>query len=44
MLEKENEDFKEEVFKLHNEISHLKNALKCSEKEKFLLGKTLSQC
>ncbi|KFV54040.1 hypothetical protein N328_12154, partial [Gavia stellata] len=39
MLEKENEDFKEEVLKLHNEISRLENALKRSEKEKYLLGK-----
>lgn len=41
-LEKENEDFKEEVFKPHNEISPLENALKRSEKEKRLLGKTLN--
>ncbi|KAM9233009.1 LOW QUALITY PROTEIN: uncharacterized protein C10orf67 homolog, mitochondrial [Leptosomus discolor] len=32
-LEKDNEDFKEDVFKLHNEISRLQNALKHSEKE-----------
>ncbi|XP_050746887.1 uncharacterized protein C10orf67 homolog, mitochondrial [Gymnogyps californianus] len=43
MLEKENEDFKEEVFKLHNEISHLENALKCSEKEKYLLDKQVQR-
>lgn len=42
MLEKENEDFKEEVFELHNEISHLENALKHSEKEKYFLGKTFN--
>lgn len=42
MLETENEDFKEEVFKLHSEISPLENALKRSEKEKYLLGKTLN--
>lgn len=43
-LEKENEDFKEEGFELHNEISRLENALKRSEKEKYLLGKTLNWC
>jgi len=32
MLKKENEDFREEVFKLHNEISQLENALKCWKK------------
>ncbi|KAM6210837.1 uncharacterized protein C10orf67 homolog, mitochondrial [Sarcoramphus papa] len=43
MLEKENEDFKEEVFKRHNEISHLENALKRSEKEKYLLDKQVQR-
>ncbi|KAM6134399.1 LOW QUALITY PROTEIN: uncharacterized protein C10orf67 homolog, mitochondrial [Pterocles gutturalis] len=42
MLEKENEDSKEEVFKLHN-ISHLENALKRSEKEKYLLDKQVQR-
>ncbi|KAM6101294.1 uncharacterized protein C10orf67 homolog, mitochondrial [Theristicus caerulescens] len=43
MLEKENEDFKEEVFKLHNEVSRLENALKRSEKEKYLLDKQVQR-
>ncbi|KGL76711.1 Uncharacterized protein C10orf67, partial [Tinamus guttatus] len=41
MLEKENEDFKEEISKLHNKIFRLENTLKRSEKENCLLGKTL---
>ncbi|KAM9304436.1 LOW QUALITY PROTEIN: uncharacterized protein C10orf67 homolog, mitochondrial [Morus bassanus] len=43
MLAKENEDFKEEVFKLHSEISRLENALKRSEKEKYLLDKQVQR-
>ncbi|KAM7124515.1 LOW QUALITY PROTEIN: uncharacterized protein C10orf67 homolog, mitochondrial [Ciconia maguari] len=43
MLAKENEDFKEEVFKPHNEISRLENALKRSEKEKYLLDKQVQR-
>ncbi|KAM6374860.1 LOW QUALITY PROTEIN: uncharacterized protein C10orf67 homolog, mitochondrial [Alca torda] len=43
MLEKENEDFKEEVFELHNEISCLENALKHSEKEKYFLDKQVQR-
>lgn len=41
-LKKENEEFKEEVFKLRNEIARLENCLQHSEKEKHALGKTLS--
>ncbi|XP_064362001.1 uncharacterized protein C10orf67 homolog, mitochondrial [Dromaius novaehollandiae] len=43
MLEKENEDFKEEIFKLHNKIFHLENALKRSEKENCLLDKQVQR-
>ncbi|XP_067147887.1 uncharacterized protein C10orf67 homolog, mitochondrial isoform X1 [Apteryx mantelli] len=43
MLEKGNEDFKEEIFKLHNKIFHLENALKRSEKENCLLDKQVQR-
>ncbi|KAM8810842.1 uncharacterized protein C10orf67 homolog, mitochondrial [Eudromia elegans] len=42
-LEKENEDFKEEISKLHNKIFRLENALKRSEKENCLLDKQVQR-
>ncbi|KAG6934273.1 chromosome 10 orf 67, partial [Chelydra serpentina] len=39
MLEKENEDFKEEVSRLHDRILHLEESLKHSEKENNKLDK-----
>lgn len=42
MLEKENEDFKQEVSRLYDMILHLENSLKLSEKENKKLGKLMS--
>ncbi|XP_021242244.1 uncharacterized protein C10orf67 homolog, mitochondrial [Numida meleagris] len=42
-LEKENEEFKEEVFKLHSEIARLENSLRYSEKEKDALDRQVQR-
>ncbi|XP_072186057.1 uncharacterized protein C10orf67 homolog, mitochondrial [Excalfactoria chinensis] len=41
--EKENEEFKEEVFKLRNEIARLENSLQHSEKEKRALDRQVQR-
>ncbi|XP_040519382.1 uncharacterized protein C10orf67 homolog, mitochondrial isoform X3 [Gallus gallus] len=42
-LEKENEEFKEEVFKLRNDIARLENSLQHSEKEKRALDRQVQR-